>query len=222
MKIGCDACGRAAAAVLCCADEAALCRRCDAAVHSANRLAGRHQRVELLSSSSTGAGAGEGDGTHPACDICQEKTGYFFCVEDRALLCRSCDVAVHTATAQASSHRRFLITGVRVGGSANAQQDRHIVSPSSSSANGSSSINVPPASSRTRGLADNDHLSAQTAARLLGVGGEDEEEAAAAGQQQWPWSDIFADDSGVGNGMDDRQFYNGLVSEPAGSSGLTG
>jgi hypothetical protein len=31
MKIGCDACGQAEAAVLCCADEAALCRRCDAA-----------------------------------------------------------------------------------------------------------------------------------------------------------------------------------------------
>ncbi|KAG8051199.1 hypothetical protein GUJ93_ZPchr0009g2236 [Zizania palustris] len=43
MKIGCDACGQAEAAVLCCADDAALCRRCDAAVHSANRLAGKHR-----------------------------------------------------------------------------------------------------------------------------------------------------------------------------------
>jgi hypothetical protein len=36
-------------------------------------------------------------------------------VEDRALLCRSCDVAVHTANAFVSAHRRFLLTGVQVG-----------------------------------------------------------------------------------------------------------
>nr|CAB3459642.1 unnamed protein product [Digitaria exilis] len=143
MKIGCDACGRAEAAVLCCADEAALCRRCDAAVHSANRLAGRHSRVELLPSSTTGAPSHSnilvGDGSHPACDICQEKTGYFFCLEDRALLCRPCDVAVHNAGgAHVASHRRFLITGVRVGMDAAAAGG--VVSPSTSSGNGSSSV----------------------------------------------------------------------------------
>ena len=73
MKIGCDACGRAEAAVLCCADEAALCRRCDAAVHSANRLAGRHSRVALLSSTAGGptpdAAIVDGSGSHPACDM---------------------------------------------------------------------------------------------------------------------------------------------------------
>jgi len=36
-------------------------------------------------------------------------------VEDRALLCRACDVAVHTANAFVSAHRRFLLTGVQVG-----------------------------------------------------------------------------------------------------------
>jgi hypothetical protein len=45
----------------------------------------------------------------------QESQAYFFCVEDRALLCRSCDVAVHTANAFVSAHRRFLLTGVQVG-----------------------------------------------------------------------------------------------------------
>lgn len=44
----------------------------------------------------------------------QEKPGYFFCLEDRALLCRQCDVAIHTASPHASTHQRFLITGVRV------------------------------------------------------------------------------------------------------------
>lgn len=46
--------------------------------------------------------------------ILQEKAGYFFCLEDRALLCRNCDVAIHTATPHVSKHQRFLITGVRV------------------------------------------------------------------------------------------------------------
>ena len=41
--------------------------------------------------------------------------GYFFCLEDRALLCRNCDVSIHTANACVSDHQRFLLTGVRVG-----------------------------------------------------------------------------------------------------------
>jgi hypothetical protein len=68
MKIGCDACGRAEATVLCCADEAALCGRCDAAVHSANKLAGRHHRVALLPPYTPDVVVEEGD---PVCDICQ-------------------------------------------------------------------------------------------------------------------------------------------------------
>lgn len=45
----------------------------------------------------------------------QETIGYFFCLEDRALLCRKCDVAIHTANSFVSSHQRFLVTGVKVG-----------------------------------------------------------------------------------------------------------
>ncbi|MBA0822817.1 hypothetical protein Goarm_019597, partial [Gossypium armourianum] len=33
----------------------------------------------------------------------------------RALLCRKCDVAIHTANPYVSSHQRFLLTGVKVG-----------------------------------------------------------------------------------------------------------
>lgn len=44
----------------------------------------------------------------------QEAAGYFFCLEDRALLCRKCDVAIHTANSFVSAHQRFLVTGVRV------------------------------------------------------------------------------------------------------------
>uniref|UniRef100_A0ACD5TKJ7 Uncharacterized protein n=1 Tax=Avena sativa TaxID=4498 RepID=A0ACD5TKJ7_AVESA len=109
MKVLCSACEAAEARVLCCADEAALCERCDRDVHAANRLAGKHQRLPLLSPGSAAPVA-----PPPKCDICQECHAYFFCLEDRALLCRGCDVAVHTANALVSAHRRFLLTGVQV------------------------------------------------------------------------------------------------------------
>ncbi|KAK6934131.1 B-box-type zinc finger [Dillenia turbinata] len=105
MKIQCNVCEAAEANVLCCADEAALCWACDEKVHAANKLASKHQRVPLSTSQSH----------MPKCDICQETVGYFFCLEDRALLCRKCDVAIHTANAFVSAHQRFLLTGVKVG-----------------------------------------------------------------------------------------------------------
>lgn len=129
----------------------------------------------------------------------QEKTGYFFCLEDRALLCRSCDVAVHTTSPYVSTHRRFLITGVRIGGA----QDHipgAVVSSSSSSGNGSNNL---PSSSNLI-IPDNRRPSE------AGLGEDDD----IGRQQQWPWSDIFADGVGM------EQCYPGL-SEP-GSSSLTG
>ncbi|XP_072979929.1 B-box zinc finger protein 22-like [Typha angustifolia] len=108
MKIQCNACDAAEAAVLCCADEAALCWACDEKVHAANKLAGKHQRVPLLAGNT-------GSPSVPKCDICQEASGYFFCLEDRALLCRNCDVSVHTANPHVTAHQRFLLTGVQVG-----------------------------------------------------------------------------------------------------------
>ncbi|GER53959.1 B-box zinc finger family protein [Striga asiatica] len=105
MKIQCSVCEAAEADVICCADEAALCRDCDRRVHAANKLAYKHQRVPLSSSSSQ----------IPKCDICQESLGFFFCLQDRALLCRQCDVAIHTANKAVSGHQRFLLTGVKVG-----------------------------------------------------------------------------------------------------------
>ncbi|XP_021288722.1 B-box zinc finger protein 22 [Herrania umbratica] len=105
MKIQCNVCEAAEAKVLCCADEAALCWACDEKVHAANKLASKHQRVPLSSSSSQ----------MPKCDICQETSGLFFCLQDRALLCRKCDLAIHTANTYVSGHQRFLLTGVKVG-----------------------------------------------------------------------------------------------------------
>ncbi|XP_020595297.1 B-box zinc finger protein 22-like [Phalaenopsis equestris] len=66
MKIQCNACEAAEAKVLCCADEAALCWECDEKVHAANKLAGKHQRVLLLSASSSNPSY-----RVPKCDICQ-------------------------------------------------------------------------------------------------------------------------------------------------------
>ncbi|KDP27668.1 hypothetical protein JCGZ_19560 [Jatropha curcas] len=123
MKIQCNVCEAAEANVLCCADEAALCWACDEKVHAANKLASKHQRVPLSSSS-----------PHmPKCDICQETAGFFFCLEDRALLCRKCDVSVHTANAYVSAHQRFLLTGVKVG--------LEPANPGASSSSGKSTLN---------------------------------------------------------------------------------
>ncbi|KAI5075308.1 hypothetical protein GOP47_0009384 [Adiantum capillus-veneris] len=106
MKVQCDVCEKAQATILSCADEASLCAECDTRVHAANKLASKHQRVALMYPSPEDL---------PCCDICQEKPGYFFCLEDRALLCRSCDYSIHSTNALAAKHKRFLVSGVRVG-----------------------------------------------------------------------------------------------------------
>lgn len=61
MKIQCDVCEKAPATVICCADEAALCAKCDIEVHAANKLASKHQRLLLQCLSNK----------LPTCDICQ-------------------------------------------------------------------------------------------------------------------------------------------------------
>ncbi|KAF8704273.1 hypothetical protein HU200_031772 [Digitaria exilis] len=108
MRIQCDACEAAAATVACCADEAALCARCDVEIHAANKLASKHQRLPL------GGGGGEGADL-PRCDVCQEKPAFIFCVEDRALFCRDCDEPIHVPGTLSGNHQRYLATGIRVG-----------------------------------------------------------------------------------------------------------
>ncbi|KAM3388527.1 hypothetical protein ACQJBY_010969 [Aegilops geniculata] len=112
MKVQCDVCEAEAASVFCCADEAALCNACDRRVHRANKLAGKHRRLSLLHPSP--ASSSSPSSKPPLCDICQEKRGLLFCKEDRAILCRECDVQVHTASELTRRHGRFLLTGVRV------------------------------------------------------------------------------------------------------------
>nr|CAB3447381.1 unnamed protein product [Digitaria exilis] len=115
MKVQCDVCAAEAASVFCCADEAALCDACDRRVHRANKLAGKHRRFSLLNPAPSSSSASSTQHQPPPlCDICQEKRGLLFCKEDRAILCRDCDVSVHTASELTMRHTRFLLTGVRL------------------------------------------------------------------------------------------------------------
>ncbi|KAH9617117.1 hypothetical protein KSS87_006237 [Heliosperma pusillum] len=104
MKIQCDVCEKNQATVICCADEAALCAKCDIEVHAANKLASKHQRLQLQCLSTK----------LPLCDICQEKAAFIFCVEDRALFCQDCDESIHSVSTLAANHQRYLATGIRV------------------------------------------------------------------------------------------------------------
>ncbi|KAE8728094.1 B-box zinc finger protein 24 [Hibiscus syriacus] len=126
MKIQCDVCDRAPATVICCADEAALCAKCDIDVHAANKLASKHQRLLLQCLSDK----------HPPCDICQEKAAFIFCVEDRALFCRDCDEPIHPAGSLAANHQRFLATGIRVSlsSSCNKSTENNVLEPHNKSA----------------------------------------------------------------------------------------
>ncbi|RYR49706.1 hypothetical protein Ahy_A07g036242 [Arachis hypogaea] len=108
MKIQCDACDKDEASLFCPADEAALCHACDLTIHHANKLAIKHTRFTLHQPSSKDI---------PRCDICQERRAYLFCKEDRAILCRECDVPIHKANEHTQNHSRFLLTGVKLSGS---------------------------------------------------------------------------------------------------------
>ncbi|KAI4388465.1 hypothetical protein MLD38_000787 [Melastoma candidum] len=105
MKIQCDFCGKDEALVFCTADDAALCGGCDHRVHHANKLASKHQRFSLLTPSSK---------ENPLCDICQERRAFLFCQQDRAILCRECDLPIHAANEHAQKHNRFLLSGVKL------------------------------------------------------------------------------------------------------------
>ncbi|XP_022944246.1 B-box zinc finger protein 20-like [Cucurbita moschata] len=107
MKIRCDVCNKEEASVFCPSDEAALCSACDHHVHRANKLAEKHSRFTLLRSTPTG-------NSPPSCDICQVRRAFLFCLEDRAILCRECDIPIHGASEHTQKHSRFLLTGVKV------------------------------------------------------------------------------------------------------------
>uniref|UniRef100_A0A0E0E6A9 B box-type domain-containing protein n=1 Tax=Oryza meridionalis TaxID=40149 RepID=A0A0E0E6A9_9ORYZ len=69
MRVQCDVCAAEPAAVLCCADEAALCSACDRRVHRANRLASKHRRLPLVHPSSSSSSGDGGAAAAPLCDV---------------------------------------------------------------------------------------------------------------------------------------------------------
>ncbi|KAM1387936.1 hypothetical protein ACFX2I_016122 [Malus domestica] len=105
MKIQCDVCNKDDASVFCTADEAALCDACDHRVHHANKLASKHHRFSLVHPSSK---------EFPVCDICQERRAFLFCQQDRAILCRECDLPIHNANEHTRKHNRYLLTGIKL------------------------------------------------------------------------------------------------------------
>ncbi|KAJ7978510.1 Zinc finger, B-box [Quillaja saponaria] len=113
MKIQCDVCDKEEASVFCPADEAVLCHSCDHSIHHANKLAGKHKRFSLLQPTFKEA---------PLCDICQERRAFLFCQEDRAILCRECDIPIHKANEHTQKHNRFLLTGVKLSASSSLYQ----------------------------------------------------------------------------------------------------
>ncbi|KAJ4716592.1 Zinc finger, B-box [Melia azedarach] len=119
MKIWCDVCDKEEASVFCSADEAALCAACDRRVHHANKLASKHLRFSLVNPTFKNS---------PLCDICKERRALLFCQEDRAILCRECDLPVHKSNEYTKKHNRFLLTGVKLSPSSSVYNP----SPSSS------------------------------------------------------------------------------------------
>ncbi|KAI3460362.1 hypothetical protein Pfo_017025 [Paulownia fortunei] len=128
MKIQCDVCDKDEASVFCVADEATLCAACDHRVHHANKLAEKHQRFALHQPSPKQA---------PLCDICQERKAFLFCQQDRAILCRECDIPIHKANEHTQKHTRFLLTGVKL----SATSTLYSATPSSAESASSSLTN---------------------------------------------------------------------------------
>ncbi|XVE48981.1 hypothetical protein DITRI_Ditri01bG0045200 [Diplodiscus trichospermus] len=139
MKIWCDVCDKEEATLFCSADEAALCEGCDHRVHHANKLARKHSRFSLLQPTLKES---------PRCDICKERRAFLFCQEDRAILCRECDLPIHRANEHTQKHNRFLLTGVKLSSS------------SSSSSNGcAATVESESKSSKSSSVSDNEIFS---------------------------------------------------------------
>nr|ACG40191.1 salt tolerance-like protein [Zea mays] len=107
MQVLCDVCGGAPAAVLCCTDEAALCSACDRRVYRADK----RRRIPLVQPCGDDSAAAA---AAPLCDVCKERRGLVFCVEDRAILCPDCDDPIHSANDLTAKHTRFLLVGAKL------------------------------------------------------------------------------------------------------------
>lgn len=87
----CDSCRSTAATLFCRADAAFLCGECDGKIHSANKLASRHERVLL-------------------CQVCEQSPAHVTCKADAAALCVTCDRDIHSANPLSRRHERIPVT----------------------------------------------------------------------------------------------------------------
>ncbi|CAI0377643.1 unnamed protein product [Linum tenue] len=167
MKIRCDVCDKAEASVFCSADEAALCSTCDRRVHHANKLAGKHLRFSLHHPNSSK--------DSPLCDICQERRAFLFCREDRAILCRECDIPIHAANELTCNHNRFLLTGVKLSAfSAQYDPTAGTTAASCSAKRGRSQQKQPPPAPAERGSPTTSYstVDESSGARMMSCSGD--------------------------------------------------
>lgn len=104
VKAVCDVCEHAEGSVYCFDESAVMCRDCDHRVHSASKMARAHERVSLTDEKETSM-----------CDICQDAPAVLFCCEDRAVICRECDLMIHTANEFTAKHNRHILFQVAAG-----------------------------------------------------------------------------------------------------------
>ncbi|KAF5207363.1 Zinc finger protein constans [Thalictrum thalictroides] len=86
----CDSCKSSSALLFCRADSAFLCISCDSKIHTANKLASRHERVWM-------------------CEVCEQAPASVTCKADAAALCVTCDRDIHSANPLARRHERFPV-----------------------------------------------------------------------------------------------------------------
>lgn len=112
----CDSCGLQAALVYCQADDAILCRPCDTRIHSANKLASRHIRVELNRRPNGPLGS------------CPDHSGAeadMYCTECKLPVCQHCRKLGNHSAGEPKNHR---LIGLR-------EAYQHALKESSSTAN---------------------------------------------------------------------------------------
>lgn len=100
--LACSSCRAADATVVSLPDQTPVCSVC---AKQQRAPPGQQQReVELI----------QPEKPH-MCDICQDSPAYCICVEERAVLCRDCDISIHSSNKFTAKHSRFLFVGLRVG-----------------------------------------------------------------------------------------------------------
>lgn len=75
--------------------------------------------------------------------VLQERRAFLFCQEDRAVLCRECDVPIHKANEHTQKHNRFLLTGVKLSATSSLYPASSSSSTSSEPVINSTSIRSP-------------------------------------------------------------------------------